>query len=690
MRSPKVQIIVLNYNGTEILPCCLPSLVEAARKASFPTGVTLLDNCSTDRSVEWVRRNCPEVRVAQALKNRFLVSFNDYVQQIDEDIVILMNSDIKAEPHFVDPLVRVFVEHADAFMASPQSFTFDGSRYEAGRTRASIRAGIFWSSANFPGCEELSKQAGVTFASGFGAFHRKKFVSLGGYDDLYLPGIMEDADLGFRAWREGYRSYYVPKSRVFHMGQASFQKAFGKKGLLTLAHRNMFLFIWKNIQDASIWAEHLLLLAPRLIYALLRGKTEFIVGFFQALHTWPEARQRRKFPEKRARTDREVLRLANGETFRRRYLFKKKWARTAAALFDCFGTLLSGFLKIFKKSTSSTFQKILVVRIDSMGDGILTLPALRVLEKRFPGAQIDFLASHAVKDLYALLYLHSTVHVLERNWLTQNLSFAETLNEILKTAKKLKECRYDLAIDFRGDVRILLLLAWANIPHRWGRGGTGGGFLLTRTLKNPYQRHETLENVDLVQEKTNGLRAEFPSLSTSFGEKGGITLPQDRKKIVLHAGAGYPSKRWPIEKYLALAKLIDEKGLGRPIFVGTEEEKKQRAFYPVDFKEKFLDLTGKTSLPELFGLLQKTDLFIGNDSGPAHLAALAGCKLVVIFSGTNDFHRWAPWSDKLRIVNRPVPCSPCEERACPLQRQICLDEISEDEVFRAAEEMLSA
>lgn len=666
----KAQIIVLNYNGLEILPLCLPSLVKAAKEAHYPTSVTVLDNGSTDGSVEWVKKQFPEVRRVQASQNRFLVSFNEYVRQIDDDVVILMNNDVRVEADFADPLVRVFEEHPDAFLASSQTFSFDGSRYEGGRTRAEIRWGLLWSSATFSGHESLRNQAGFTFAAGYGAFHRKRFLALEGYDDLYLPGIIEDADLGFRAWREGYRSFYVPQSRVYHMGQASFQKTFGKKGILTLAHRNTFLFIWKNISDPLFLAEHFLFLVPRLVHAFITGRTELIRGFFQALGRWPDAWKKRKFPLRKARRDREIFLLANESPIRRRYLFKKQWKRIVIGILDGVGSVFSPPFFYRRRSLVSA-RKILVVRVDSLGDAVLTLPALEALKTRFPGAQIDFLTSATVRELYACFFPSATFHLFENDWLAM--------------VKKLRLLHYDLGIDFRGDLRTLVLLALARIPHRWGRDGTGGRFLLTHRLKDPYRQHEMFENLELVKENEKVSQVEFPSLNfLPLRVKNGAG-----RKIVIHVGAGYPSKRWAISNFIEIAKRIHKKQLGTPVFIGQSEERKLLDPYRNQWGNDFLDLTEKTSLSELLTLLNEADLYIGNDSGPAHLAALLHRKIVLIFSGTNDFKRWAPWSSQIRLIHHPVPCSPCEERICPLNRQICLEDISIEEVFGAVQEALS-
>lgn len=130
--------------------------------------------------------------------------------------------------------------------------------------------------------------------SGYGAFDRKKFLLLGGYDDLFLPGRLEDSDLCFRAWKMGWKGYYVPDSIIYHKGAASFIKRFGKRTTLEIAHRNSFLFVWKNITDPVLLFEHAILLPARLILAALKGQWEFLSGFLKALKFLPIVIEKRK------------------------------------------------------------------------------------------------------------------------------------------------------------------------------------------------------------------------------------------------------------------------------------------------------------------------------------------------------------------------------------------------------------
>ena len=279
----KARIVILNYNGEDMLGRCLPSLLEAVRIAKTPTAVTILDNLSADKSEMFVRTNYPQIEFVRAPQNLVLCSYNDYLKKIAEPIVLLLNNDIRVDKDFIDPLVEKFDEDPMTFLAAPRVMSFDGKTIEAVDTRAKMKFGMFWASARYPGYEAHTMVPSVTCASGFGAFSREKFVELGGYDSLYFPGIFEDMDLCLRARRAGFHLYYEPRSLVFHMGQASFKKTFSDFKRETLAYRNTFLFMWKNFPGLRFWAEHLFFLPFRMIWMLLKRRWGFSIGFAEAL-----------------------------------------------------------------------------------------------------------------------------------------------------------------------------------------------------------------------------------------------------------------------------------------------------------------------------------------------------------------------------------------------------------------------
>ncbi len=307
----KAHIVILNYNGEELLAKCLPSIVEAARNAKTPAQVTVLDNASRDRSREIVESFKGAVSWAESRENRVLCSYNEFLSGIPEEIVVLLNNDLRADPHFLDPLIQPFLINSDTFMVTSKSMSFDGRLFEGGRTRFRLKYGVFWASSRYPGHEPLKEIPGYTMAAGFGAFDRKKFLELGGYDDLYLPGRVEDSDLCFRAWRRGYRCLYEPKSVVYHEGGTSFHKKFGKQGTLVINHRNSFLFLWKNLEDPQLLLEHFIFLPARLLFALFTGRIDFVRGFFQAVPLAKQALSRREKEKMtpKVRTEKEIFGL---------------------------------------------------------------------------------------------------------------------------------------------------------------------------------------------------------------------------------------------------------------------------------------------------------------------------------------------------------------------------------------------
>ncbi len=304
------EIFILNYNGREILEECLPSLLEAAKAASCP--ISVIDNKSADDSVAFLRRLFPEVPVRVTEENKVLCSFNEAVRRSKADIVFLLNNDLKAEKDFVKPLIEIFENNPDAFLAGPKVYTFDGLRYEGSLSKIQFRYGFFRCESRFLGYESKIEREGLTMQAGFGAYRREYFLKLGGFDELYLPGTVEDSDICFRAWKSGYRCFYEPKSRMYHKGQATFGRDYKKRRLLAINQRNVYLFIWKNITDPILLLQHAAWLLIRPILFLLQGRFEFAWGLLWALSRLPQALQRRSDPIRHTErlTDRQVFAIS--------------------------------------------------------------------------------------------------------------------------------------------------------------------------------------------------------------------------------------------------------------------------------------------------------------------------------------------------------------------------------------------
>ena len=307
-----VRIVILNYDGEEILKRCLPSVVEAAKKSKRQVIVSILDNQSRDQGLAWVRKNWPQVEVTSALQNLVYCSYNDYFKKVTEPYVIILNNDIKVDESFIDPLIDILDQDPASFLASSQCKNVETGSYEGSLSKLELKYGLIWGSSIFPGVDEKSKHRHRTMQAGFGAFRREMILKLGGFDTLYLPGTVEDTDLCFRAYRQGWHAIYEPASIVYHYGQVSFKKTFGAKKLRRLNRRNMYLFMWKNIRDPKFIFIHVLSIPMHLLKYGIKGEFEFLLGFWDALKKIPLALKRRTATqnEKSVLSDQEIFHLS--------------------------------------------------------------------------------------------------------------------------------------------------------------------------------------------------------------------------------------------------------------------------------------------------------------------------------------------------------------------------------------------
>ena len=291
--TDRTHILVLNYNGRDLLAECLPSIIEAAARAPSPCSVEVVDNGSTDDSLPLLAARWPGIAVYSE-PNRGLASFNDVLGRLPGRFALLLNNDVKLAPDSIAPLLECLNAHPDALFAAPQCWTFDGRHYEGMRTRVRTRFGIVQGMSRVPGHEALVDRPDLTAAAGpVLAVDRAKFLALGGYDPMYFPGRIEDLDLGFRGWMAGWRGHYAPASVAYHRGFGSFGPAFGPGGCDRLAQRNSLLFAWKNLGGARL-AAHLAWLPARCVHALLRRRGQFLVALVEALARVREARAYRR------------------------------------------------------------------------------------------------------------------------------------------------------------------------------------------------------------------------------------------------------------------------------------------------------------------------------------------------------------------------------------------------------------
>jgi GT2 family glycosyltransferase len=282
MAFKSVNIAILNYNGRSILEECLPSIIDSAAKYPADCRITVIDNRSTDDSAAFIRSKYPgKIEIFTASENKFLVSYNEFIKTVREDIVIILNNDIKTAPNFILPLVKYF-DMPDTFFVSTKMMNFDGSEYSEGRNKIVHKLAFVSAGPHYRGHENDIEKPSFNLYTGNGAFRVSVFNELGGFDDIYLPGYMEDVDLCYRGWKAGYKGYYEPSSVVYHKGSYSFDRDFAMDRKLMISYRNSFLFAWK-LFDFRYLAANVLLVPFTLLAFLATGRFLHIAGFFRAV-----------------------------------------------------------------------------------------------------------------------------------------------------------------------------------------------------------------------------------------------------------------------------------------------------------------------------------------------------------------------------------------------------------------------
>src|SRR5665213_2392046 len=301
-------LVIPNWNGRDLLERFIPSWLAAI--AQHPgSEILIVDNGSTDGSAEWLRANYPEVRVLALRENLgFGGGSNAGFHAASNDIVVLLNSDMRVEADFLAPLLAGFTDEK-VFAVSCQIFLSDPGkrREETGLTDA------WWKNGALRVTHREDPRVDRLFPCFYGgggscAFDRRKFLSLGGFDEILAPFYLEDTDIGFLAWKRGWKVLYQPASVVYHEHRGTIGKKFSAGYIQAVLEKNYVLFAWKNIHG---WGR----LASHFFFSINRGR-----GVLRAFRQLPGALRSRWRAHRLAVTgDSEAFRRAQPAYFHDRF-----------------------------------------------------------------------------------------------------------------------------------------------------------------------------------------------------------------------------------------------------------------------------------------------------------------------------------------------------------------------------------
>jgi ADP-heptose:LPS heptosyltransferase len=336
-------------------------------------------------------------------------------------------------------------------------------------------------------------------------------------------------------------------------------------------------------------------------------------------------------------------------------------------------------------------RRILVIRLGALGDVVRTRFAFAGLRALYPGARIDWLVEdRAAPGLVGICDLDEIVQVPRRElrWLRP----ARSARALSALVADLRARRYDLSVDFHGILKSALLARAARIPVRVGLAPPlareGSARLLTHAARLPASHLSRFErNAALVRWLGGEVPSGAPRLDLPEAPPAGAELGAH---AIVHPGtsASTPHKRWDPERYAEVCRVLRERaGLRALVTWGPVPGERAAAEAVVAAAGGCAVLAPQTpSAAQLLALMRRARLFVGSDSGPMHLASLAGLPVVAVF-GPTDLLENAPFPGlPHRLLRRDVGCNPCRE-GCPARS--CMAAVSAAEVAAAALELLA-
>jgi heptosyltransferase III len=379
-----------------------------------------------------------------------------------------------------------------------------------------------------------------------------------------------------------------------------------------------------------------------------------------------------------------------------------------------------------RNGTSETIRRILVVQPhNSLGDLVLSVPFLDEVHRQWPKAEIDLIVGNAMTALFQHIpFVRRVIGYVPSSNEPPLARYQNVLRLFSLYRNEIRD-RYDLALDPRWDsdghaylARAMAFLSDAHV--RVAYSGAADGIdpsldaFMTHCALGGRNEYESIRKLKMFQRAGLSTRAVVDSESfqvnatlSTLAPLGKRTLdasllqagmPIGERYCVLAPSASTAAKIWPIERLAKVAKILHAKYGLRFVVIGSSKDTQLCERTAASCSGIAISLAGKTNILELLALLTRASLFIGNDSGPAHLSSMIGTATVIAIVGRapseeldyiNAPRRFRPWGPKVLLVQPDRPLPPCDP-FCISQEAHCITQVSADAILAACEELLLA
>jgi rfaE bifunctional protein kinase chain/domain len=349
-------------------------------------------------------------------------------------------------------------------------------------------------------------------------------------------------------------------------------------------------------------------------------------------------------------------------------------------------------------------RNIVLIRLDNLGDVLLTTPAFHAVKETLPEARLTLLASPVGAQVAELDPDIDEVMVYQSPQMDTWRTLPQDSEREQHMIALLKARHFDGALIFTSFRQSSLPAAYlcylADIPLRAAASIDGSGSLLTTRHKHPeHMMHEVERGLDLVaalnmhtSERDMVLRVPARARERIIQRVKKDAASRTGPLVVVHPGCSMPARTYPWEMYAEVVSLLILRIGARVCLTGagSERELVERiiARVPAERRDAVQDMAGSLTFPELCALIQYADLTITNNTGPMHISSAVKTPVVALFALTNPPEQWGPWQVPHRLLFHDVPCRICYSRVCPYQHE-CLRLVTPAMVVSAASELLA-
>jgi ADP-heptose:LPS heptosyltransferase len=378
-------------------------------------------------------------------------------------------------------------------------------------------------------------------------------------------------------------------------------------------------------------------------------------------------------------------------------------------------TALSLPFRLLPRRTAPAPRRILLLRLERIGDLLMSLGAIAAVRRLAPDAEIDLVVGGWNADIARLLPSVTAVEVLDAPWLARGGTGSDYAT-LRRHAHAWRHREYDLAINFEGDIRSHGLMALSRALRRVGFSMAGGGPLLTDVVQHDPSRHVAANGLALVERAFDLAPGTLPAppaadalaagrlplperaasaARAALSQMAGGMLPS--RLIGLHAAGGRQIKQWAPDRFAEAAIRLGRELGAAVVLTGGPADASIVDAVESSLKQAgvaTLRVQGTVDLVILAGMLKQCQLLLTGDTGPMHLAAAVGTPVVAVFGPSMPW-RYAPLVAEHRIVRVDLPCSPCNRIRLPPERCVghvpdCLEGVTVDAVVAAARSLAAS